>query len=693
VRCDVLVLPTGSLASVFAVRVTTVRHGHRHQVKVAVPHAAPGDESIGKLLDAAQRPAQHAGFQAMIMIEMNMQSGHRKIVMIVLRIGELPGQVTLVVIVDIGQDSDAIPFGIFVGPLSRQESPQQVAYGLGSAAVAQPLPITLESVGQFPVQGYGESLGHDVVSGKNLLHYARHHRHARVSPPFDTGQKSGARPERKLPTRMNTRPTRMDMTNESAIIASGRAFGKASSASSPAVSHLRPAMIPTILATTAKTMETAILTFVLILFSLTLNDVVAQSGPETVTADDASPVTLYVFKSNTCPHCNAQRAFTDALAQENPDVEVRYFEIMATREHHDLLRAMSNAHDIKPGSVPMVFLGGSVWVGDTPQIREEIEQRLEVCLETGCPDSRQLSFAPQAAAGQSQDAVDAAIDIPLLGTIDLSYQPLLLSTAIIAFVDGFNPCSLWLLTILIALVLHSGSRKRVLIVGSVFLFTTALIYGLFIVGVFSVLAYATYLPWMYWIVALFALTFGVVNIKDYFWFKRGFSFTIDDKYKPGIYQKFRGLMTNGRSPLALGAATAAMATGIALIELPCTAGFPVIWSGLVSAHAVGASAFFGLLVAYLLIYLLDELVIFFIAVAKLRIEKFQEGQARILKLIGGVVMIALAIVLVTEPDIMSQAGPAIGVFLLAFAIAGLIVLVHRKLLPRLGDTAGDDRAA
>tara|TARA_Y100001933_G_C18986901_1_gene558856 strand:- start:118 stop:1449 length:1332 start_codon:yes stop_codon:yes gene_type:complete len=443
-------------------------------------------------------------------------------------------------------------------------------------------------------------------------------------------------------------------------------------------------------------MTRTLLALVVVLGMLATDRVVAQAGSEPETAGGDAPVTLYVFKSATCPHCNAQREFTDELASENPDVEVRYYEIMATREHHDLLRAMSDAHDIKPGSVPMVFLGGSVWVGDTPQIREEIEQRLQACLDVGCPDSRdyarQLSFAEQAPGDQPAQSVDAVIDIPLLGTIDLSYQPLLLSTAIIAFVDGFNPCSLWLLTILIALVLHSGSRKRVVIVGSVFLVTTAAVYGLFIVGVFSVLAYATYLPWMYWIVALFALTFGLVNVKDYFWFKRGFSFTIDDKYKPGIYQKFRGLMTNGRSPLALGAATAVMAAGIALIELPCTAGFPVIWSGIVSAHSVSTAAFFGLLAAYLVIYLLDELVIFFIAVAKLRIEKFQEGQARALKLVGGVVMIALAIVLVADPDIMSQAGPAIGVFVLAFAVSGLIILVHRKLLPRL-NAASDDRGA
>jgi glutaredoxin len=409
----------------------------------------------------------------------------------------------------------------------------------------------------------------------------------------------------------------------------------------------------------------------------------ASGGP------GSEPVRLYVFKSATCPHCQAQKSFTDALAEKHERVRVDYYEIMRTDEHHDLLRDLARAYNVNPGSVPMVFAGEQVWVGDSPEIRREIGEQVQRCLESGCPDPVERASARMADAGAGAESGDARIDLPLLGSIDLSVQPLLLSTSIIAFVDGFNPCSLWLLTILIALVLHSGSRKRVLIVGLVFLVTTAAVYGLFMIGVFSVLAYAQYLPWMYWVVAAFALVFGLVNIKDYFWFGKGLSFTIDDKHKPGIFKKFRELLVTGRSPLALAGATAVMALGIALIELPCTAGFPVIWSGLVSTHEVGAMAFAGLLLVYLLIYLIDELVIFFIAVAKLRIERFQEGQARVLKLIGGVVMIALAIVLVTEPELMSQPGPAIGVFVAAFAATALIVLIHRQVLPRLGIRVGD----
>jgi thiol-disulfide isomerase/thioredoxin len=402
-----------------------------------------------------------------------------------------------------------------------------------------------------------------------------------------------------------------------------------------------------------------------------------------------SSLTMYVFMSETCPVCRAQKPFLDELAHRYPQLEILQMEVMTATEHRPLLIEMAAAHDVRPGSVPMIFLGGEVWTGDSRPIREAMVATIEACLREGCPDSREL-IAGAEAAGPAEAEADAVLDVPLVGSVNLSVQPLLLSTSLIAFVDGFNPCSIWVLTMLLVLVLHSGSRRRVILVGLTFLTTTALIYGLFIAGVFSVLAFAAYLPWIYWVVALFALTFGLVNVKDYFWFKRGLSFTIDDKYKPGIFKGFRELMTNGRSPLALMGATIVMASGIALIELPCTAGFPVIWSGLVRAHDVSWLEFLALLGVYLLIYLGIELVIFGIAVVKLRIDRFQEHQGRMLKLVGGVIMVALAVVLIAAPEMMSQVGPAMGVFVFAFALTGLIILAHRILLPKVGVRIGDE---
>ncbi|TVQ27708.1 MAG: thioredoxin [Wenzhouxiangella sp.] len=396
---------------------------------------------------------------------------------------------------------------------------------------------------------------------------------------------------------------------------------------------------------------------------------------------------MYMFSSDTCPHCRAQEPFLENLAGSQQGVEFQRFEVSRTRTYHALFDEMAEVHGVDAGSVPAVFVGGQAWVGDSRSVRDAIKAHVEHCLEHPCPDSRRLGSGDVSPAVVPRESV---LSLPVLGDINLAMQPLALATALIAFIDGFNPCSLWVLTILLALVIHSGSRRRVLVVGFTFLLVTAAIYGVFITGVFGVLSYLAYLQWVYWLVAAFATVFAIVNIKDYFWFKRGLSFTIDDRHKPGIFRSIRGLMQDGRSLPALIGATAFMAAGIALIELPCTAGFPVIWSSLVASHDVQWTYFALLLALYLAIYLSIELVIFLVAVVKLRMDKFEERQGRLLKLVGGLIMLVLAMLLVFAPEVMQDVGATLGAFLLALLLTAFIVLLHRKILPAVGIRIGDD---
>lgn len=406
-----------------------------------------------------------------------------------------------------------------------------------------------------------------------------------------------------------------------------------------------------------------------------------------VGADDK---TLYmlVFTSDACPHCKAQKPFVDALDRAHDRLEVLNFEVRGSAENRKLFQRIAGAHGVEADSVPAIFVGGGAWIGDSELVRRQIVARVEHCLELDdCPDSRATHRQRQRPATGQQPAV---LDLPLLGPVDLMLQPVVISTVLIAFVDGFNPCSLWVLTILLALVIHSGSRKRVLLVGATFLLVTATIYGLFIAGVFGSLSFMLMNEWIYWVVALFALVFALVNIKDYFWFQRGVSFTIDDKHKPGIYRRIRSLIADGHSATALIGATALMAAGIAFIELPCTAGFPVIWSGIVAGQQVGWLYFLFLLALYLLIYLAIELVIFVVALVSLRVDRFEERHGRILKLIGGVIMLTLALVLVLAPELMHDVGGAFGVFAFAAGITVVLIVLHRHVLPKFGIHLGDE---
>lgn len=411
---------------------------------------------------------------------------------------------------------------------------------------------------------------------------------------------------------------------------------------------------------------------------------IAQSATNPPAADE---VRMFVFWGDGCPHCDDQKPFLRELEQRYPELIIDEREVWRTDAHHRLFIALALTHSIEPGSVPTAFLGGQVWVGDGPHIRQEMIQTIEREIamlhasSEGTAGTPPAEIQPVTSHEASTAPPERSLSIPLVGQVDLALQPLMLTTILIAFIDGLNPCSLWVLTLLLGLVIHSGSRGRIALVGITFLTTTALIYGAFIAGVFSVLSYVLYLNWVQWLVAAFALTFGLVNIKDYFWFKTGPSFTIADNQKPGIYQSMRRLMNQNLTGMGLFLATVAMAAGIALVELPCTAGFPVLWSGIVAERGVSGVGFLVLLGIYLLIYLLIELIVFLVAIITLRMGRFQETQGRNLKLVGGIIMVALALILVINPDVMNDIGQTLLIFVTAIGLALLIIGLRRLPMP------------
>jgi cytochrome c biogenesis protein CcdA len=104
----------------------------------------------------------------------------------------------------------------------------------------------------------------------------------------------------------------------------------------------------------------------------------------------------------------------------------------------------------------------------------------------------------------------------------------------------------------------------------------------------------------------------------------------------------RRVLNAGDSMPALIGATIVMSAGASLVEFSCTAGFPVLWTNLLAAQGVTALTFIGLLGLYMVIYQMDELAIFMAAVVSLRASKLEEKHGRILKLIGGTLMLTLA---------------------------------------------------
>ena len=396
-------------------------------------------------------------------------------------------------------------------------------------------------------------------------------------------------------------------------------------------------------------------------------------------------VPVYFFWGEGCPHCANQKVFLEELEADHPNVVVYDFEVYNVPENRPLMTAMATAFGRPVTGVPMTFIGDEVWVGYNAAMGRQMRAAVERYETYAAPDPADR-VAPEfrdqlAPPPPAQDGGELLLDVPLVGSVDVGHQALWLSTSLIAFVDGFNPCSLWVLALLLAVVINTRSRKRVLLVGLTFLVITAAVYGLFIAGLFSIFSYVSFLGWIRVLVAGIALAFALINLKDYFAYKQGLSLTIDDAQKPGIYRRIRGIM-NARSSLpATLAATGGMALGVTLVELPCTAGLPVLWTTLLADAGVATGAFVVLLLLYMVIYLLDELLVFGAVVVTMRVTRVEERQGRVLKLVGGSVMLALALAMLFWPTLLESIGGTVAVFGVALGGAAAVMLLHRFIHP------------
>lgn len=382
-------------------------------------------------------------------------------------------------------------------------------------------------------------------------------------------------------------------------------------------------------------------------------------GRADASSPDPDQVELVVFHGDGCPHCAAMLDFLDELEGEHDGLVVTDYEVWYDQDNLRYFTETLTALGEEPTAVPTVLIDGVVIVGHSDAIEQRIEGIVDDLL----------------AGSAATDEGEFVIDVPFAGSVDVGSGSLVGATALIALVDGVNPCSLWVLSMLMALVVHSGSRRRVFAVGGLFLLITSLLYGLYMIGAYSALSVIGQRTWIRVAVALVAGTFGVLHIKEH-WTTKGPSVTIGSEHKPGLFAKMRRLADTDRSlPATLGG-TAVLAVGVSLLETPCTAGLPLLWTNLIADRGVPTSGAVALFLLYLLIFLIDELVIFGAAVLTLRAAKMQEHHGQALQLIGGTLMLTLAVAMVLAPSALESLGGTAIVFGIAGGVTAIVLAVE-----------------
>jgi hypothetical protein len=278
-------------------------------------------------------------------------------------------------------------------------------------------------------------------------------------------------------------------------------------------------------------------------------------GPVRASAVQArTPVTLTLFWGDGCPKCESERHFLRDLQRDQPQLTVQQYEVWQHSGNRDRFERVAREHGVSASVVPMTIVADRVWIGFTDAIRDDIRRAVEIGarggqIPSGVYGRSGTGTCTSTQPCEVQQKPRAEVDVPLVGRVDVGDKSLLVSTLVIGFVDGINPCSLWVISILLAIVIRTGSRRRVIAIGTAFLLVTAVMYAIYMAGMYSTLTVVSYLGTLQLVVGLAAAVMGTIAVKDYFWFKRGVSLTIPEGRKPGLYKRMREVAA-GRRGLA-----------------------------------------------------------------------------------------------------------------------------------------------
>jgi thiol-disulfide isomerase/thioredoxin len=379
-------------------------------------------------------------------------------------------------------------------------------------------------------------------------------------------------------------------------------------------------------------------------------------------AQPPARIDLYLFWAIGCPHCEREIEFLKRLEAEEPRLRAHYLEVSREAANQRAFIAVAKRFAPDDPAVPLTVVGDAAMVGyatdDTSGAA--LRQRIAYCLAYQCPDT--VGPLILASSGGSADAgipsrsdtgaprmIAPVISVPFLGEVRTADFSLPALTIVLAAIDGFNPCAMWVLVFLIGLLLGMEDRFRMWVLGTAFIAGSALVYFLFMAAWLNFLLFIGAVIWVRAAVGLVALGGGFYYLREYFQNPDAACKVTAPEARRRVFESLRKLATESRFLLAL-AGIVALAFAVNLVELICSAGIPAVYTQVLALSNLPAWQYYAYLSLYILVFMLDDLFVFVVAMKTLQITGATTTYVRYSHLAGGVVLLAVGALLLLRPE-------------------------------------------
>ncbi len=436
-------------------------------------------------------------------------------------------------------------------------------------------------------------------------------------------------------------------------------------------------------------------------FSLSQN-IYAQEVSDTVIEESTQSaevktesIDIFLFYTKTCPHCAEEKPFLGFLAKEYPQVNVYSYEV-GNRENADIYARVAEKLGFQAGPVPFTLVADASILGygdidshglpmqykiekcltqelcenaldgffseaELQSGREDFENILEseneeiIALQVKYSDSYSQDDESGLPAGEAgimnhESEVSTSISVPFIGKMDAKELSLPVLAVVIGFLDGFNPCAMWTLLFLISLLLGMKDKKRMWLLGIAFIIASGFVYFLFMTAWLNIFLFLGMVSWVRLGIALLALGVGGYHIYDYYKYKDVCHVTSnEDRQK--TFERLKKITKQQSLLIALGGMIL-LAFAVNLVELMCSAGFPAIFTHVLSLSDLPMWKYYMYIFIYLVLFMIDDIIVFGVAMITLESHLVGDKYAKYSKIVGGVLMLIIGLMLMFKPELL-----------------------------------------
>ena len=344
-------------------------------------------------------------------------------------------------------------------------------------------------------------------------------------------------------------------------------------------------------------------------------------------------VVVEFFHSTTCPYCIKEKAFLTKLIAQDERIELKSHNT-ADADSRVLWEKEGERLGVRVGSVPFTVIGDKYWTGfEEETVGEEIKQEIRAVLGEEIGEKLE----------------EGVVKLPLFGKVNWQTMSLPLLTLIIAAVDGFNPCAMWTLLFLISLLLGMKDKRRMWILGISFILASGAVYYLFLAAWLNAFLIIGLSKWIRLVIGAFAVGAGGWSFYQWWTNRDGGCIAEESENRKKILTKLKEVVSDKRLLLAV-LGVMGLAVAVNMVELACSAGLPAIYTKALTLADLPTYKYYLYLLGYIVIFMLDDMLVFTIAMLSFKAVGIQSKYVNISRLIGGVVMVWIGYAMLFHPE-------------------------------------------